>query len=420
MTYGGTVVKRRVPRIHDFAPLIRFRTPRLDRVQRRLDDAQTIHDLRRIAKRRTPRAAFDYTDGAAEDEISLGRARQAFRDIEFHPTILRDVSNVATGWAVLGGPVALPFAIAPTGFTRLMHTEGEIAGARVAAAAGIPFSLSTLGTASVEEVAAAAPKGRRWFQLYMWRYRDRSMALVRRAADAGFDTLLATVDVPVAGARLRDVRNGMSIPPALTLRTVLNAVPRPRWWFDLLTTEPLAFASLDRWSGTVGEYLETMCDPSLTFDDLAWIKAQWPGKLVVKGIQTLDDARAVGDRGVDGIVLSNHGGPQLDRAPVAFPLLPAVAAGRGQGTASLLDTGIMSGADIVAAIALGARCTLVGRAYLYGLMAGGEAGVNRAIEILQTGLIRTMQLLGVTCLDELSPQHVTQLRRLGPVAGRPG
>src|SRR6201996_5077892 len=292
MTYGGTVVKRRMPRVRDLAPLMRFRKPRLGRAQRRLDAAQTIDDLRRIAKRRTPKAAFDYTDGAAEDEISIARARQAFRDIEFHPTILRDVSNLVTGWAVLGGPVALPFAIAPTGFTRLMHTEGEIAGVRVAAAAGIPFSLSTLGTAAIEDVAAAAPQGRKWFQLYMWRDRERSMALVKRAADAGFDTLLATVDVPVAGARLRDVRNGMSIPPALTLRTALNAAVRPHWWFDLLTTEPLSFASLDRWSGTVGEYLDQMFDPTLTFDDLAWIKAQWPGKLEVKGIPTLDAARA--------------------------------------------------------------------------------------------------------------------------------
>ena len=319
-------VKRRVPKVRDLAPLIQFKRPEFDRTKRRLDAALTIEDLRRIAKRRTPRAAFDYTDGAAEDELSIQRARQAFRDIEFHPMILRDVTNVATGWDVLGGPVAWPFAIAPTGFTRLMHTEGEIAGARAAAAAGIPFSLSTLGTAAIEDVATAVPQGRKWFQLYMWRDRDRSMALVKRAADAGFDTLLATVDVPVSGARLRDNRNGMTIPPTLTLRTVLDAVPHPKWWFDLLTTEPLAFASLDRWSGTVGEYLSTMFDPSLTFDDLDWIKAQWPGKLVVKGIQTLEDARAVVDRGVDGMVLSNHGGRQLDRAPVPFHLLPLVVA----------------------------------------------------------------------------------------------
>jgi L-lactate dehydrogenase (cytochrome) len=202
----------------------------------------------------------------------------------------------------------------------------------------------------------------------------------------------------------------------LTLRTALDAAVRPRWWFDLLTTEPLSFASLDRWSGTVGQYLDTMFDPSVTFDDLAWIKSQWPGKFVVKGIQTLDDARAVVDLGVDGIVLSNHGGRQLDRAPVPFHLLPIVARELGAHTEILVDTGIMSGADIVAAVALGARCTLVGRAYLYGLMAGGEAGVRRAVEILSGQLTRTMKLLGVSCLEELSPKHVTQLRRLLPMA----
>ncbi|WP_201359106.1 alpha-hydroxy acid oxidase [Mycobacterium paraintracellulare] len=408
-------VHRRVPKVRDLAPLMQFKRPELNATKRRLDAAYTIEDLRRIAKRRTPKAAFDYTDGAAEDELSIERARQAFRDIEFHPTILRDVSQVTAGWDVLGQPVVLPFGIAPTGFTRLMHTEGEIAGAQAAARAGIPFSLSTLGTCAIEDLVTAVPQGRKWFQLYMWRDRERSMELVRRAAEAGFDTLLATVDVPVSGARLRDNRNGMTIPPTLTLRTVLDAVPHPKWWFDLLTTEPLAFASLDRWPGTVAEYLSTMFDPSLTFDDLEWIKEQWPGKLVVKGIQTLDDARAVVDRGVDGIVLSNHGGRQLDRAPVPFHLLPTVARDLGEHTEILVDTGIMSGADIVAAIALGARCTLVGRAYLYGLMAGGAAGVSRAIDILAEGVIRTMRLLGVTCLEELSPRHVTQLRRLGPV-----
>jgi L-lactate dehydrogenase (cytochrome) len=408
-------VQRRVPKVRDLAPLIKLKRPQLDATKRRLDAAFTVDDLRRIAKRRTPRAAFDYADGAAEDELSIRRARQAFRDIEFHPTILRDVTNVTAGWNVLGQPVVLPFAIAPTGFTRLMHTEGEIAGAQAAARAGIPFSLSTLGTTAIEDLVTAVPQGRKWFQLYMWRDRERSMALVQRAADAGFDTLLATVDVPAAGARLRDNRNGMTIPPTLTLRTILDAVPHPKWWFDLLTTEPLAFASLDRWPGTVGEYLSTMFDPSLTFDDLEWIKAKWPGKLVVKGIQTLEDARAVVDRGVDGLVLSNHGGRQLDRAPVPFHLLPAVARELGKHTEILMDTGIMSGADIVAAIALGARCTLVGRAYLYGLMAGGEAGVARAIQILEEGVIRTMRLLGVTCLEELSPKHVTQMRRLEPV-----
>lgn len=409
-----SAIRRRVPRIGDLAPLIRFRRPRLNRTARRLEAALTVEDLRLLAKRRTPRASFDYADGAAEDEISMERARQAFRDIEFHPAILRDVSTVDTSCEVLGAPVALPFAIAPTGFTRLMHTAGELAGARAAETAGIPFSLSTLGTASIEDVAVAAPGARRWFQLYMWHDRDRSMALLRRAAEAGYDTLLATVDCPVAGARRRDSRNGMSIPPALTLRTVADAAVHPGWWFDLLTTEPLSFASLDRWSGTVAQYMDTMFDPSLTFDDLAWVKSQWPGRFVVKGIQSLADARAVVDRGVDGIVLSNHGGRQLDRAPVPFQLLPEVAREVGADTEILLDTGIMSGADIVAAIALGARCTLIGRAYLYGLMAGGQPGVRRVIDILAEQIRRTMRLLGVSELAELTPQHVTQLQRLVP------
>ncbi|WP_305853345.1 alpha-hydroxy acid oxidase [Mycolicibacterium sp. YH-1] len=405
-------MKRHIPRPRDLTPLIGFRKPRLDATARRLAAALTIADLRQIAQRRTPRAAFDYTDGAAEDELSLARARQAFSDIEFHPTILRNVAEIDTSREVLGGRVALPFGIAPTGFTRLMHTEGEIAGAHAAGRAGIPFSLSTLGTASIEDVAAANPDGRNWFQLYMWKDRDRSMALVERAAAAGYDTLLVTVDVPVAGARLRDTRNGMSIPPTLTLRTVANAIPHPRWWIDLLTTEPLSFASLDRLPGTVAEYLDSAFDPTMTFEDLAWIKDQWPNRLVVKGIQTLDDARAVVDLGVDGIVLSNHGGRQLDRAPVPFHLLPSVAREVGSSCEVLLDTGVMSGADIVAAIALGARFTLIGRAYLYGLMAGGEAGVDRAIEILSSQVSRTMRLLGVTSLDELEPRHVTQLHRV--------
>jgi L-lactate dehydrogenase (cytochrome) len=407
-------MKRRVPKVADLAPLMQFKKPQLNGKTRRLEKALTIEDLRRIAKRRTPRAAFDYTDGSAEAELSIARARQAFSDIEFQPAILRDVSSVTTGWQVLGGPVAQPFGIAPTGFTRMMQTEGEIAGARAAGRAGIPFSLSTMGTASIEDVADANPAGRKWFQLYMWKDRDRSMALVERAAAAGFDTLLVTVDVPVAGARLRDKRNGMSIPPALTLGTIANALPRPQWWIDFLTTEPLAFASLDRWSGTVAELLDTMFDPTVTFDDLAWIKAQWPGKVVVKGIQTLADARRVVDLGVDGIVLSNHGGRQLDRAPIPFHLLPEVAADVGTHTEVMVDTGIMSGADIVASVALGARFTLIGRAYLYGLMAGGEAGVDRTIAILSEQVARTMRLLGVTCLEELGPQHVTQLIRLAP------
>jgi len=407
-------MKRQLPKRHDLAPLLTFRKPTVSPKQRRLASALTIEDLRRIAKRRTPKAAFDYTDGAADGEVSLARAREAFGDVQFNPAILRDVSTVDTSRDVLGGRVALPFGIAPTGFTRMMQTEGEIAGAAAAASAGIPFSLSTLGTTSIEDVAAASPSGRHWFQLYMWKDRDRSMALVDRAAKAGYDTLLVTVDVPVAGARLRDVRNGMTIPPTLTPRTVANAIPRPAWWINFLTTKPLTFASLDSWSGTVADLLDTMFDPTVTYDDLAWIRDQWPRKVSVKGVQSVADARRLADAGVDAVVLSNHGGRQLDRAPVPFHLLPQVMKEVGSDIEVHLDTGIMSGQDIVAALAHGARFTLIGRAYLYGLMAGGRDGVDRAIEILQGQIERTMRLLGVSTLDELEPGHVTQLVRLAP------
>src|ERR687889_2372259 len=241
------MVQRQFPKPRELTELMQFKKATLNPTDRRLEKALTIADLRAIAKRRTPKAPFDYTEGAAEGELSLARARQAFQDIEFHPSILRNVPVVDTSREVLGGPSALPFGIAPTGFTRMMQTEGEIAGVTAAEAAGIPYSLSTMGTTSIEDVAAAAPGARKWFQLYMWKDRDRSMALVERAAQAGYDTLMVTVDVPVAGARLRDIRNGMTIPPSLTPKTVINAIPRPAWWINFLTTEPLAFASIDRW-----------------------------------------------------------------------------------------------------------------------------------------------------------------------------
>ncbi len=409
-------IKRRIPNPKDLAQLMKFKAPTWNATERRLKEAHTLYDLRDIAKRRTPTAPFDYTDGSADQEISLARARQAFEDIEFQPNVLRDVSEVDLSSTVLGKRVSMPVGIAPTGFTRMMHTEGEIAGCQAAEAAGIPFSLSTMGTRSIEEVAEAAPTGRNWFQLYMWKDREKSMALVERAAAAGFDTLMLTVDVPVAGARLRDKRNGMTIPPALTLGTVLNALPRPAWWINFLTTDPLKFASLDSWNGTVGELLDKMFDPTVTFEDLKWIREQWKGKLVVKGIQNVDDAKQAVKAGADAVVLSNHGGRQLDRAPIPFHLVPETVKAIGKDAEVHVDTGIMHGADIIAAIAKGAKFTLIGRAYLYGLMAGGREGVDKALSILHTDMVRTMKLLGVRSLDELEPGHVKILERLSPSA----
>lgn len=399
-------MQRQVPRWAELKPLLRPRPYEWNPTDRRLGKALTIADLRRIAKRRTPGSVFDYTDGAAEQELSLRRARETFDGIEFRPQILQDVSTLDPSTSILGGHSAQPFVFAPTGFTRMMHHEGEPAVARVAERHGIPYALSTMGTTSIEGVAEAAPDARKWFQLYVWRDRKAGEDLMVRAQEAGFEALMLTVDAPVAGARLRDSRNGFSIPPALTVKTVAGAAIHPAWWLNLLTTAPLEFATLSEWQGTVAEMMNKLFDPTMTIADLTWIRSFWKGPLIVKGIQTVADAKQVVDAGADAIVLSNHGGRQLDRAPVPLRLLPDVVAEVGDRTEVYLDTGVMDGADIVAALALGARAVLVGRAYLYGLMAGGERGVERATEILTQQVARTMQLLGANSVQDLGPQHV--------------
>ena len=404
-------VKRRIPSPKDLAQLLKFRKFILNPTKRRLSKVLTIYDLRDIAKRRTPQAPFDYTDGGADTESSLTRARDAYEKLEFQPKILLNVKDVDISVKMLGKNASMPIGIAPTGFTRMMQTEGEYAGACAASDAGIPFTLSTMGTRSIEDVAKAAPVGRNWFQLYMWKDRDRSMALVDRAKAAGFDTLVLTVDVPVAGARLRDVRNGMTIPPSLTAKTILNAIPRPAWWINFLTTDPLKFASLDSWNGTVADLLDSMFDPTITYEDLKWIRGQWQGNLVVKGIQNVDDAVKSIEAGANAIILSNHGGRQLDRAPVPLHLLPEVLKAVGNKGEVHVDTGIMHGADVVAALATGAKFTWIGRAYLYGLMAGGKPGVDKALEIMRTQIIRTMKLLGARTVSELNPDHVRFIAR---------
>ena len=408
---SGVKLKRRLPSPKDLAQLLRFRKFIFSSQKRRLSKALTIYDLRDIAKRRTPQAPFDYTDGGADSESSLDRARAAYEKLEFQPNILRNVKNVDLSVKMLGKVMNMPLGIAPTGFTRMMQTEGEYAGACAAADAGIPYTLSTMGTRSIEDVAAAAPLGRNWFQLYMWKDRDRSMALVDRAKKSGFDTLVLTVDVPVAGARLRDVRNGMTIPPSLTAKTIINAIPRPAWWINFLTTDPLKFASLDSWNGTVAELLDSMFDPTVTYEDLKWIRKQWTGNLVVKGIQNVGDAVASIEAGADAIILSNHGGRQLDRAPVPLHLLPEVIKEVGNKAEVHVDTGIMHGQDVVAALASGAKFTWIGRAYLYGLMAGGKSGVDKTLEIFRTQITRTMKLLGVSSVAELNPEHVRFIAR---------
>jgi L-lactate dehydrogenase (cytochrome) len=288
-----------------------------------------------------------------------------------------------------------------------MHAEGEAAVARVAARGGIPYSLSTVGTTTPEDVAVASGDGRRWFQLYVWNDREASRQLIERAKNSGFDVLILTVDVPVGGARLRDVRNGLTIPPTLNLSTFVSGALHPRWLFDFLTTPPPTFATLDDGGTIPMQYVAgKMFDSSVTFADLAWFREIWSGPIVVKGVQSVDDAVMLANEGMDGIVLSNHGGRQLDRAATPLELLPEVVAKVGNRLDVLLDTGVRSGSDIVAAMAMGAKAVLVGRAYLYGLMAGGELGVQRAYDLLVDDLKRTMQLLGATSIAELDPDMV--------------
>jgi L-lactate dehydrogenase (cytochrome)/glycolate oxidase len=398
-------------RFSNYRQLLRFKKPIINPKKRRLSRAHTIYDLRDIAKRMTPQGPFDYTDGAADQEISLNRARRAFEDIEFHPHILRNVDDASLATTLLGRPVNLPVGIAPTGFTRMMNSAGERASSSVAQELGIPFALSTMGTTSIENVAQAAPHGSNWFQLYLWRDREKSMQLISRAAAAGFDGLILTVDAQIAGSRLRDVRNGLTVPPSLSTKTILNAIPRPAWWWNFLTKEPLTFASLDSWNGTVAELMNTMFDPTMTYEDLKWIRKVWNGKLLVKGVQRVDDAALAMKHGADAIWLSNHGGRQLDRAPVPFRLLPEVRKKLGKNAEIHLDTGIMHGADIIAALASGADFTWIGRAYLYGLMAGGREGVEKTFSILQSQMVRTLKLLGVNSIQELEPSMVSFLNK---------
>ena len=372
----------------------------------RLAGAADLADIRRLARRRAPRMVFDYVDGAAEGERSLARSVRAFSRVELRPRVLRDVAEAPVEVEVLGRRIAMPVVLGPTGFTRMMHREGERAVARAAARAGVPYTLSTMGTTTAHDVTAAAPGGWNWFQLYVVRDRGRSRESLDRARDAGMEVLVVTVDVPVAGARLRDVRHGMTVPPSLRWRSVLQALGHPAWWFDFLTSEPLSFATVDGAPDDLAGITNMMFDPTVTLRDLEWIRSVWQGPLLVKGVQRVDDAKDLTALGVDGLVVSNHGGRQLDRAPTPLELLPEVVAAVGDRTEVFLDGGVRSGADVAAAVALGARACFVGRAYLYGLMAGGEAGVDRVLELLRRELVRTLQLLGVPGVEGLGPDCV--------------
>jgi L-lactate dehydrogenase (cytochrome) len=400
MAVTGGETRRQVPTWSGIKPFLHFEAPPLT-LTGSLKRAVSIPQLRAIAKRRVPRAVFDFVDGAAEAEISLRRSRQAFERVELRPRVLRDVSEIDLSTRILGNRAAMPIVLAPTGLTRLVHHSGEPAVARAARSAGLPYALSTMGTTSPEELQTAVPDGDHWFQLYLWRDRGVSREVVARVEAAGIRTLVLTVDTPVSGLRRRDVHNGLSIPPRLTLRTLADIASHPTWWANLLTTPALSFASITSTDGSLAELANRVFDRSVTRADLEWLRDAWPGPLVVKGIQTATDAAMVADVGVDALVVSNHGGRQLDRSTTPLKELPAVVNAVHGRAEVYIDGGVLNGADVVAAIALGADGCLVGRAYLYGMMAGGQVGVDRAIAILRTEMVRTMQLMGAASLADL-------------------
>lgn len=393
-------------RIHEVRELIQLKPIDLNGRRRRLAAAHTTEDFRLLARRALPRSVFDYVDGGADEETSLRANVDAFRRRRFVPRSLTDVSDPDLSTKILGQAVSAPLGLAPTGYTRMISPLGEPAVAAAAASAGLPYVLSTMATTSLEDVAAAAPEAERWFQLYVWKDRRLTELLVQRAAQAGYSVLEIAVDTAVSGFRVRDVRNGLTIPPALTLSGLVDIGTRPRYWTSMLRHPALRFANVgsggsDGASGYTIENITSQFDPAVTWDDVARIRDQWPGKLVVKGPVSARDAVRAKDLGVDGVHLSNHGGRQLDRAIAPIDLVEPVRSAVGEDFCVLVDSGVRHGADIATALALGADACLIGRPYLWALAAGGQEGVTRLLKLLTGQLRRTMQLLGVASVDEL-------------------
>src|SRR6266567_1799187 len=392
--------------------VLRFRPVHLRAADRRLSTVASVADYRRLARRRLPRGVFDYVDGGAEDELSLRRNSEAFRRLEFRPRVMCDVGTIDTSTTLLGRPLPVPLVLAPVGFTRVANPAGELAAARAAARAKLPYTLSTMGTRSIEEVAAVS-SGRKWFQVYVWRDRGLVKEMLARAASSGYEAIAITVDTAMLGRRERDVRHGFTLPPMLGLGTLLDGALHPGWTWDFVRAEPITFANV---SGkgvphgdkavNLAEYITGQFDPALSWRDLDWFRAEWDGAIVLKGIQTVDDARLAADAGVDAIALSNHGGRQLDGSPPPIELVAPVADAIGDRAEIICDGGIRRGSDVVKAVALGARACMIGRAYMYGLATAGERGVDHVLALLAADMRRTMALTGRRSISELGPDLV--------------
>lgn len=409
-------------RVREVRDLLQVSMPARSRTERVLARCFTVEDLRERACRRWPRGVRDYVEGGADAEISLRRNRAAFESFALVPSVLRDVSDVDVSTSMLGTAAQLPFALAPTGYTRMMHAEGERAAARAAMAAGIPYTLSTMATVGLEDVARDVG-GQLWFQLYAWRDRDLTYGLLRRAQDSGYRALMLTVDTAVTGHRVRDSHNGFTLPPRLTPAVLAEMARHPAWCLAMLRGEPITFANfapeVSQESEGVMQFAARQFDPSVTWAELARIRERWDGPMLVKGILSPSDAVRAADAGVDGLVLSNHGGRQLDQAIAPILALPAVRAAVGERVEVFVDSGIRRGTDLAIALALGASGCLIGRPYLYGLGAAGQPGCSAAIDILAEELRRAMRLLGVVTVAELRRRGPEIVRAAGELPAGP-
>ena len=403
-------MKRQFPRWKNIKPLLGWSLPKFPLQDRKLKKAVNLAELRILASKRVPKAVFDYVDGGANDEISYKRSAEVFSNVQFNARVLRDVSKVDLTTRIVGQDSALPIIFAPTGYTRMMHYEGEPMVAKVCEENNLIYSLSTMGTTSSEEIADQVPGVRRWFQLYLWRDRNQSLQFIYGAKDAGFEGLILTVDTAVGGIKWRDIRNGLTVPPKIGLKTFFDMALKPRWWANLLTTAPLEFATFRNFNKPLSEIAATVFDPAVTFADVKWLRSVWKGKLIIKGIQSVEDAKQLAKIGVDAIIISNHGGRQLDKSVVPLEILPQIRSAigkKGKGTQIFIDGAVMSGADVLAAIALGADAVLIGRAYLYGAMAAGREGVQKVVDTLRFEMETAMKLMGARNIAELTPEFVT-------------
>ena len=374
-----------------------------------------IEDLRVMARRRVPKALFEYVDGGSYDELTLRANRADLDAIRLRQRVMVDTSTRDLSTTMLGEKVAMPVAIAPTGLTGLIHGDGEILAARAAEAAGLKFCLSTLSISTIEDVASAV-KRPIWYQLYVFKDRGFARAMIERASAVGCTTMFLTVDLPYRGQRHADIKNGLTVPPRLTLRNCWDIATKPNWAMSVLMGKRKSFGNLDSYLGSqpgyapsvlkTGSWATSNSDQSLNWRDLDWIRERWTGKLVLKGILDAEDAKRAAEEGVDGIVVSNHGGRQLDGAAGSISALPYIVDAVGDRLEVLFDGGVRSGHDVFKALANGARGCLIGRAYLYGLAAMGEAGVAAALEVIRESFDNAMILTGTTAVNQITREKL--------------